>query len=59
MWLFAFSFIGVIDSEEATGKGGDFSEGDEKGFVDLPHRGDIDSAKEHHKPSESKHEGGE
>ena len=53
------AFIDIVYTEETTGKGGDFSEGDEKGLVDLSHRGDIDSAEEHYEPSESKHEGGE
>ena len=46
-----FDFIGVINTEERPCECCHFSEGDEKGFVDLPHRGDIDSAEEHYKPS--------
>ena len=53
------AFIDIVYTEETTGEGGDFSEGDEKGFVDLPHRGDINAAEEHYEPSESQHEGGE
>ena len=41
----------IVDAHEATGEGHYFAESDEKGFVDLPHWGDIDSAEEHYQPA--------
>ena len=38
------TLVVVVDAHEATGEGHYFAECDEEGFVDLPQRGDIDSA---------------
>ena len=51
--------ISIIDTHNGTGEGGDLTKADEEGFVDLPKRGDINSAEEHYEPSERKHECGE
>ena len=45
-------FIGVINSEDCSGEGGDLSESYEERFVDLPERGDIDAAEEHDQTSD-------
>ena len=52
LFFFVLAAIDVIDAEETTGEGADLSEGDEEGFVDLPKRGDIDAAKQHHETAE-------
>jgi len=44
-WLFSL-FIDVVYTEECSGKGGYFSEGDEEGVMDLSLRFDEDAAEE-------------
>ena len=42
-----FVFVRVVDSEQRSGKGCDFSKADEERFMDLSLRVDKDSAVEH------------
>jgi len=46
-----FLAVRIINSEQRSGEGGDLSERDEEGIVDLSERVNIDAAEEHDKSS--------
>ena len=48
----SFLSIDIVDTEEGTGEGGGFSEGNEEGLVDLSLRFDEDAAKEQEQASD-------
>ena len=48
-----FKFVNVINSEQGAGEGGEFTEGDEEGLVDLSLRVDVHAAEEEDAPAAS------
>jgi hypothetical protein len=49
-----FMFVGIINPEQCSGEGSDFSESDEERFMDLSLRFDINAAVEHDHSSDGK-----
>ena len=52
-------FVGIIDTEESTGEGGDLPEADEEGFADLSLWVNEDSAEEHDQSTDGEDGGGQ
>ena len=59
VFMVVFVFVGVIDTEQCSCKGGDLTESDEEGFVYLALRVDAHPAKEECEPAEGEDSGGE
>ena len=46
-----FEFVNVVNSEQCAGEGGEFTEGDEEGLMDLTLRVDVHAAEEENEPA--------
>ena len=46
-----FEFVNIIYSEQGAGEGGEFTEGDEEGLMDLTLRVDVHAAEEENEPA--------
>ncbi len=57
-WLFSV-FINIIDTKQRACEGGDLSEADEEGLVDLSLRVNEDTAEEHDQSSKGEDSGSE
>ena len=53
-WLAGFMAVDVVYAEESAGKGGDFSEANQEGFMDLSFRVNEDATEEKNEASEGK-----
>ena len=57
MLIRVFLFIKIVDTHDGAGKGGNFAEGDEDGFVDLSGGCDVCAAEEKGESSKSQNGG--